>query len=247
MLLLSLKISHPNTLHTPLWSRQHKRPPRVTNESAGSWFLHSAAPNTLAHSWWQALRPRLPHHRWLSKRRTVTRLTSNVGQRHRHKLFTGPAPRTIYYRRELTCARSPTHARICIFINNKQNNKVFLLMCGWSIHACLEINSQPVIASASNMSKRQRGRESERFSRDGRALHVCLPDPARKVVKTNLRFAQLGVHVLDFSHRWCTLSFHPRRWKWRKSKLYEYNKEYHCFNHFITIMKLITFGSFLIT
>lgn len=74
-------------------------------------------------------------------------------------------------------------------------------MCGWSIHACLEINSQPVIASASNTSKRQRGRESERFSRDGRALHVCLPDPARKVVKTNLRFVQLGVHVLDFSHR----------------------------------------------
>lgn len=175
MLLLSLKISHPNTLHTPLWSRQHKRPPRVTNESAGSWFLHSAAPNTLAHSWWQALRPRLPHHRWLSKRRTVTRLTSNVGQRHRHKLFTGPAPRTIYYRRELTCARSPTHARICIFINNKQNNKVFLLMCGWSIHACLEINSQPVIASASNMSKRQRGRESERFSgTDERYMCVCL-------------------------------------------------------------------------
>lgn len=175
MLLLSLKISHPNTLHTPLWSRQHKRPPRVTNESAGSWFLHSAAPNTLAHSWWQALRPRLPHHRWLSKRRTVTRLTSNVGQRHRHKLFTGPAPRTIYYRRELTCARSPTHARICIFINNKQNNKVFLLMCGWSIHACLEINSQPVIASASNTSKRQRGRESERFSgTDERYMCVCL-------------------------------------------------------------------------
>lgn len=120
-------------------------------------------------------------------------------------------------------------------------------MCGWSIHACLEINSQPVIASASNTSKRQRGRESERFSGDGRALHVCLPDPARKVVKTNLRFAQLGVHVLDFSHRWCTLSFHPRGWKWRRSKLYEYNKEYYCFNHFITIMKLITFGSFLIT
>lgn len=48
-------------------------------------------------------------------------------------------------------------------------------MCGWSIHACLEINSPPVIASASNTSKRQRGRESERFSgTDERYMCVCL-------------------------------------------------------------------------
>ena len=55
------------------------------------------------------------------------------------------------------------------------------------------------------------------------------------------------MHVLDFLHRWCTLSFHPNGWKWRKSKLYEYNKEYHCFYYFMTIMKLLTFGYILIT
>lgn len=51
-LLLSLEISHPNTLHTALWSRQHKRPPRVTNESAGFWCLRAAA-NTHTRSWWR--------------------------------------------------------------------------------------------------------------------------------------------------------------------------------------------------
>lgn len=175
MLLLSLKISHPNTLHTPLWSRQHKRPPRVTNESAGSWFLHSAAPNTLAHSWWQALRPRLPHHRWLSKRRTVTRLTSNVGQRHRHKLFTGPAPRTIYYRRELTCARSPTHTRICIFINNKQNNKVFLLcVAGASMHAWRSIASLWLHLHQTRVRGSEGGRARDSAGTDERYMCVCL-------------------------------------------------------------------------
>lgn len=52
LLLLSLEISHPNTLHTALWSRQHKRPPRVTNESAGFWCLRTTA-NTHARSWWR--------------------------------------------------------------------------------------------------------------------------------------------------------------------------------------------------
>lgn len=51
-LLLSLEISHPNTLHTALWSQQHKRSPRVTNESSGFWCLHATA-NTHARSWWR--------------------------------------------------------------------------------------------------------------------------------------------------------------------------------------------------